>query len=480
MKYFIPANFDVDKLIRENPPTKIRKFSKDKLLYILHLITSIPATNKDLELYKGFVPIHSTTLQKKINNYREYLNYLITCEVLITDNWYVKGQKSKGYQFTTQYRGRTKTVDAEERSLIAVIIGERTLSLSMRKKYNHLVKWYTSELKIDRELAEQYTSRDYERKLENPELRDYDEKQKRYIDPAAQYNSAMLNVERIAQADFKLSVDTNVFRLHSTISNLRSELRNCITWKGHQLVSIDIKNSQPYLSTVLLNPAFWSRDEQNSVSNTILNINSISKSITKTIFQTQGRRDSFIMLLKWAATQASSDVQRYSTLVRQGTFYEYFEEQIGTEIGIGYGDRRKVKAAVFQVLFTDNRYIAQEGARPKRLFKEIFPTVYTLFSKIKQSDKTYLPRLLQRIESHLMLRVVSKRVARERPKLPIFTIHDSIITTTGNENYVKGVLLEEMEKAIGFPPKTSIEYWHPSNLKFRNGDLFYGDEPIAV
>lgn len=84
------------------------------------------------------------------------------------------------------------------------------------------------------------------------------------------------------------------------------------------------------------------------------------------------------MLSRLAATQAGGDVQRYSTLVQQGKFYEYFEEQIGKEIGTGYSDRRKVKAAVFQVLFTDNRYLAQKDAGPKRLFKDLFPNVYAL------------------------------------------------------------------------------------------------------
>ena len=290
----------------------------------------------------------------------------------------------------------------------------------------------------------------------------------------------MLNIERIAEADFKLSVDTNVFRLHSTISNLRSEIRNCITWNGQQLVSIDIKNSQPYLSTVLLKPSFWCGGAQNLYFNNIFSINSISQSLPRIIFQSEERVGSFIMLSRSAATQTGGDVQRYSTLVQQGGFYEYFQEQIGKELGIGYSDRRKVKAAVFQVLFTDNRFLAQKEARPKRLFKELFPMVYTLFSRIKQSDKTHLPRLLQRIESYLMLQVIAKRISRERPQLPIFTIHDSIITTAGNEEYVQSVLLEEMAKAIGFPPKLSVEYWHPANLKFRNGDLFYGDERIAV
>ena len=41
--------------------------------------------------------------------------------------------------------------------------------------------------------------------------------------------------------------------------------------------------------------------------------------------------------------------------------------------GLNFVDRKDVKKAVFQVLFTDNRFIAQETAKPKRIFKELFP-----------------------------------------------------------------------------------------------------------
>lgn len=186
------------------------------------------------------------------------------------------------------------------------------------------------------------------------------------------------------------------------------------------------------------------------------------------------------MLSKSAQIQADSDLERYKLLVQQGVFYEYLADSIGEELGIGYNDRKKVKAAVFQVLFTDNRFLGQAEAKPKQLFKKHFPTVYELFSRIKKSDKTNLPRLLQRIESHLMLLVVAKRIARERPRLPIFTIHDSIVTTEGDEEYVKSVLLDEMTKAIGFPPKLSTEVWQPSNLAFKDGTMFYGDMSLAI
>ena len=48
---------------------------------------------------------------------------------------------------------------------------------------------------------------------------------------------------------------------------------------------------------------------------------------------------------------------------------------------------------------------------------------------------------------------------RENPKIPLITVHDSIATTAENVEYLKSIIEEELEKAIGFKPKLAIEFW---------------------
>jgi hypothetical protein len=91
-----------------------------------------------------------------------------------------------------------------------------------------------------------------------------------------------------------------------------------------------------------------------------------------------------------------------------------------------------------------------------------------MFALIKKDDKTLLPCLLQRMESHLVLQKIAKRISRERPELPIFTIHDSVATTIGNEEYVRRVMEEELLAAIGFSPSLKVEPWH---LTVMNSEL---------
>jgi hypothetical protein len=141
------------------------------------------------------------------------------------------------------------------------------------------------------------------------------------------------------------------------------------------------------------------------------------------------------------------------------------EQLLMKKLGVFRMDRKKLKAAIFQVLFTDNRFIGQKEAAPKRIFRDAFPNVYELFRLLKLKESSNLPRLLQRIESHLILKVITKSIARQNPKVPIFTIHDSIITTTGYEGFVKDILNEEMKRAISWPPNVSIETWQPQKAK---------------
>lgn len=163
-------------------------------------------------------------------------------------------------------------------------------------------------------------------------------------------------------------------------------------------------------------------------------------------------------------TLMNNEFSQYINLVVSGTLYEFLEQQFSQRLGETFANRKEVKTAVFQVLFTDNRFLGQEDAKPKKMFKEMFPYVYEVFRQIKSKDKTLLPRLLQSIESYLMINVIAKRISEEYPDAPIFTIHDSISTTEEYVDVVEAIMKEELSKAIGHAPKLAREVWCKSNM----------------
>lgn len=159
-------------------------------------------------------------------------------------------------------------------------------------------------------------------------------------------------------------------------------------------------------------------------------------------------------------------------LVRTGKFYEYLEEAIKTSDNpiirdfLGPDSSRKaLKAIIFVAMFSDNRFInsptrnGYQGSELKDLFRDLFPSVYDIFKTIKKSHKENLALILQNIEAHSILNVITKRIAKERPDLFMITIHDSIVTTVGNEDYVKRVMEEELVKIVGVAPEIDLEPW---------------------
>jgi hypothetical protein len=199
----------------------------------------------------------------------------------------------------------------------------------------------------------------------------------------------------------------------------------------------------------------------------IIDFYTINKSLFFQLFHNSTIYSCIIMCLKSVNMPINTDVSTFVDAVSKGNFYELLSKMIKQEMNLSITDRKELKAIVFLVLFTDNRFIGQDDAAPKKIFRELFPTIYRLFALIKKRDKSILPRILQTIESHLMLKVIAKRISIERPDLPIFTIHDSIATTVGNEDYVQKVMQEELTKHIGHPPTLSVEYWTPENMKHK-------------
>lgn len=216
-------------------------------------------------------------------------------------------------------------------------------------------------------------------------------------------------------------------------------LRPFLRINGEPLVNIDIKNSQPYLSTILLtNPGKASSMAKNGV---------------------------FAMMLQSLKTSQNQDVKNYIRLVVSGSLYEYLLQEfafVGFELS-----RQEAKKQVLRILFARNRMPKDQVNRMARLiFKRKFPTVYRIFAKIRgtgRGDKyaSYkrLSILLQSIESYLMLEVILKRVFKELPGTIVITIHDSIMTgvLTDNVEGVKKIMIEEMTEFIGFGPQICIE-----------------------
>lgn len=172
-------------------------------------------------------------------------------------------------------------------------------------------------------------------------------------------------------------------------------------------------------------------------------------------------------MVKFDEEKVLSEIEHYKKLTSDGSLYEYLKDEFSVVLGSAFKNKRVVKSIIFTVFFTDNRY--QDEV--KQLFKKLFPVVTKMFSIIKRKDRTILPRLLQSIEAYLFLQVITKQVAKINPRIPLYTIHDSIVTTERYVPIVKKVMRDVLIRYVGVVPTFSEEPWDPSELPAVVGDV---------
>lgn len=468
--YYLPDNLNLAKLLEEHPPTNIQDFKIEHLIYIIHLVITLPSSNKGVLTSDDFVPINASILQNKVRFYAQYFNYLIENDILVSDNRYIKGVKSIGYKLKPPYNTNIIAVNHETKQ--ADRLSKRPgMPIAMRRRYKHVIKWFNEDFRIDKKAALEFIEVELQRKLNDPTARDYDYTKKSFKDPWQQYRCAKIQIERLATGDYPVSIDDNVSRLHSPLTNLSSELRSFLSYDGSPLICFDIANCQPFLAAILFNISFWEGFDSNtrvsihdlpySYSPSFIHgISSYIKyNISNCYFSSSSSCSSFIRERKNGKENRKGDLELYIELVSNGKIYEYFKEQILQKDRLSLA-AKEVKPIVFQTFFTDNRFFGQKEAQPKRLFESNFPTVYGLFSLIKRKDKTMLPKLLQRFESYLILDVVTRRIASIDIDVPIFTIHDSIVTTAEYGVFVMNTMVSELEKSLGLKPTIATQRWH--------------------
>lgn len=452
---YLPSNLDLDLLLKQSTPEF--KYDKENFEYIIGTVIRLKSIYKKNaeETESEFVSLNSAILQSRIHDYRRYMKYLLEVGVLVCDNYYEPGKKSLGYKLADVYAEQEFIHhELKKFSLTRKVASDIEKERWLKRKYGYLIKWFDENLSIDADAAREYLQQLYERDTNAGDKRAKMKSQLR-----------AMSIDRIERKDFDYTVDDTAERFHSNLTNLKSGLRNFITYNNEILCSIDVKNSQPFISTLLFNKEFYSQTKGG------LNLYTLSKPIYKEvepfiskILSLLSNFSSSIMLVKDDETQCGSDLELYCTLVDKGRLYPYlsrrFKEETGVNLDINkVEEKRRLKEIIFVTMFSDNRFIAQEEAKMKRFFKQLFPTVYEIFSLIKKKGNSLLPVILQRIESEIVLKRIAKNISKHHPKLPIFTIHDSIVTLVTSKELIRDIVKREFHTLIGLKPSLSVEVW---------------------
>ncbi len=415
---------------------QIKGFSLDCLKEVISIVAkNVHKDNQPAPLKKEYV-------QALVPQGHIYLLELVRANIVQRSGRYIPGELSYQYSFHIEFNSR----------FIYVLLNNARLVNRIHKVYEDVYRETTKKIRGRADQVKDLMRLQVDESYR--ELLNDDINRNNYIEQSA---------IRIMNGEIFYSIDGTSGRFHSNVTNMPKELRDKLRINNAPLVTIDITNSQPYLSTIILtNPQ-------------------------KVSFL--AKHPATALCLQTLQVNINKDVKNYLELVISGQFYEFLQEKFrlaGMDL-----TREETKVQVLRILFARNKTPKNPvNKKARQIFRENFPTVHKTFSKVRGSVKgdKYISYkrfaiLLQRIESYLMLEVIVKRIRKEYPGTICITIHDSIMTgvLTNNIFAVGEILRSEFSNFIGFTPQLRLTNGQITNSYIRKGEgegeyrIHYGD-----
>lgn len=391
MKLFIPNNLDTS-----NIPIK----HLDRTAYFINTIIQQPIYNKHLSP-ADFVPLHSQYLQRTIGRHHleKVKEFVIGNRLVETDNHFKINEKSKGYRLSKQYREqpiKVYEISGEYETHIRKVWSETKI-----KRYSQV---HDKLYKCFEHLTIEYNQAMHFVENEFPKI--YHEATKKELELKQKY--AMMQIEKIASKEFYFLPDEVANRLHTNLTNLFSTLRKFIKAKNNFLIEVDISNCQPYLFSYLL--------------------------ITYT-----NKFPSYV--------RHKREFELFYQLTATGKFYDYLMQEMNFT-----GNRKEFKINFFAKIFFSKKQIGYVYDETKQ-FRKLFPTISKVVDHYKTPCYKNLSIQLQKLEADLMINGVCKKLIEAKPEINIYTIHDSVMTTPENIEFVKATIKKVFKNKIGKEPK---------------------------
>jgi hypothetical protein len=487
-----PENLDLEELER-NCPTNFAGYNRDKIRWVCNAIyqnsnnlnpeTLTHVFKKD----KYFVPLHTDIVSNFLgpSYYKNILQWMIDAGIIESDNSYQSGVVSIGYRFCEKYRLRLPKMHPVKKftmsNKLKNIFTEQTKICSRTIK--KLSKGY-EYLELDCDFADIINASLHgegmfidEKGLGVIEHSD-ERKRLRYLNDLITIDLYRGNLS----AYYKQDNFGN--RLHTPITRLPRRYRSLVRYNGLKLAQTDLSNSQLFFSLCLLDEKYWKQTKANKF---IWDGVSIRSSL-----------DFFsIMSLKSYVSPCDSGFQDtlFFKLVTSGTIYDYYLEKMAKVeefFADNITDKRGYikKLLISQVngdeysmggrplIFSStpdskgrNNRLSEEKQRSSMwlysskkgqlwdAFKEDHPTIASVYKHLKAYDYADLAKVLQRIESHAILEVSCKRILKELGDIPLFPLHDCLVTTVDLIKDVDLILKESLKEYVGVSPNTEIKLW---------------------
>ncbi len=441
-------------------------------------------TDEDFSIEPRYAYLNTKVLKNGNSNYQNSMNCLISENVIVSDNFYIPKTKAYGYRLSEEYEfGRfnlvqynfdiySKCMNSKD-EVVKKFINKRSFNEKLKAKRNYLFAPYVNNvIKIDERLAKSIIENYYEnlKAKFNPDLSEFENiNQEDYILKMERSKIRQFQIiDLIGMGKYNYDTPFDEFgqRFHTLISQLKKEARRALTFEGQRLISIDIKNSQPYCLIALLDPKFYEK-RQKSIKSTLF-------SLCPNLFHAIEHTHIPLMLLK-NFNKFRNEIDNYIEVVTEGRLYE-------TLMCDGM-DRDLAKETILKLFY--RRFYNSEAGDPipfkltlneKKIY-DIFPNILTLMYNLKdvrndefecKFDKNgkgykkfigfkHFSSLMQRFESNLVLDRICRRLYARIPEATPITIHDCIIVPQQYRSRARMIIQNECRRIVGYSPKLDIE-----------------------
>lgn len=395
----------------------------DGLVIICDTILRV-AGSRDIDK-NNFCEIQTSCFHKILHNdYKIYLDYLIENRIVISDGFYIAGSKSISYKLNENFIDELSSIDINNS-----LFNKRTIkAINSFDKLNATKKHitnYKKSFKIDFDKAIQHLVYTYTNNIPDHKGRILN----RYTKTLLEHKLRQINDDQLW-----INRSSTNGRINSNLTTLNGDYKQFILGYDN---SLDIVASQPTLLNILFDII---KDIQGSnllSTSTLLSYE--YKILSKTLEQPV-----FIRLneeLKLIKLPSEKEQKEWRNLCERGELYEFFMREIYNKTGVKK-TRTEVKEIMMTTLYSSNH----SHNEYKKLFKDIFPSIFNFIVKIKgykfiKRSHRLLPIMLQIIESFLWCETILPKL--DRMNIPYLFIHDSVIIKEKDIERTELIIMEQ-------------------------------------
>jgi hypothetical protein len=340
--------------------------------------------------------------------------------VVLWDRTAIWGKKAFGFKLSPAYRSVRRMVctNPELNKKIEKLASEESKAL----------------LPVHRWLREKLDLLDYDTQKAHSIIATLSPDDDSTLSPKEYRRQRMDYWEKLAAREHFLVCDP-YGRVHTPITALEKDLRPCLSVQGKHLVGLDLKNSQPLMAGLAARRFCTDRLARSRMMNATFDGKGH-------VYGHQQRPTTR------SAPDALPDVEEYIRCCEEGRFYESFEV-----MGL---DREAIKKLFFEQVFFGRN--TRRKSQVQKAFEKQYPSVAEMIFNLKKKAYQRAAWTLQSLESTIFIYFISARIMKERPLVPIFTIHDSILTIPSEAEFVRSVIMDVFGKLKVTPALSEETY----------------------